>query len=105
MNLLHMGQKAREVFPIVASATSEVRSQAVRALAAELENNFESIRNANDIDISEGRKNGLAGSLIDRLTLSPERLECNRRAGRGLHGMPQCRTREIPGHHHAPGER
>ena len=44
------------------------------ALADEIEGNISAITKANGIDVARGRENGLSDGLIDRLTLTEERL-------------------------------
>ena len=75
MNLKKKGQNARHVFPVMAAASSEARAAAVHALAVTLHENFEAVRAANQADIDAGRAAGLSEALIDRLTLTPARLE------------------------------
>ena len=54
--------------------SSETKNKALKSMANALRNNIPVILNANQKDIKNGKKNNLTSSLIDRLSLSENRL-------------------------------
>lgn len=72
--LEQMGQNAKEAARVL-SIAGEKKNLALRKIAAALMENSESIRMENDKDIENGRAAGLTASLLDRLRLTPERVE------------------------------
>ncbi|RMF25532.1 MAG: glutamate-5-semialdehyde dehydrogenase [Deltaproteobacteria bacterium] len=67
--------KARTAARRLASTSDEVRSGALRLGASRLRAAGDRLAEANRIDLEAGRKAGLTSALIDRLTLTPERVE------------------------------
>lgn len=59
----------------LATASEEQRQEAVRAMAAALRNGVDSIVAANELDMSAARDAGTSAGLLDRLLLTPERVE------------------------------
>lgn len=59
----------------LATASDEQRQEAVRAMAAALRNGVDSIVAANELDMSAARDAGTSAGLLDRLLLTPERVE------------------------------
>ena len=59
----------------LATASDEQRQEAVRAMAASLRNGVDSIVAANELDMSAARDAGTSAGLLDRLLLTPERVE------------------------------
>ena len=59
----------------LATASDERRQEAVRAMAAALRNGVDSIVAANELDMSAARDAGTSAGLLDRLLLTPERVE------------------------------
>ena len=59
----------------LATASDEQRQEAVRAMAAALRNGIDSIVAANELDMSAARDAGTSVGLLDRLLLTPERVE------------------------------
>ena len=70
-----MGARARAAARGLAVASTEVKNAALRAMAAEIRGATTEILAANAADVADGRAKGLASSFIDRLTLTPERIE------------------------------
>ena len=58
-----------------ASLSALKKNELLLAMAEALLHHREAILTANDRDLSDGRKNGLSETLLDRLSLSPERIE------------------------------
>jgi glutamate-5-semialdehyde dehydrogenase len=69
-----MGRQARNAFKQISRAGSADRQAAVLAIARELEAGLGAVRAANELDIQQARRNGLSEALVDRLTLTPDRL-------------------------------
>ncbi len=59
----------------LATATTEQKNAALRAIASGVLAAEQSILAANELDLANGRENGLSTGLLDRLTLSPARLQ------------------------------
>jgi glutamate-5-semialdehyde dehydrogenase len=73
-DMLDMGRRARAAAEALRDAAPEVRTAALKACAAALSRSIDAILAANDRDVAAARANGLSEALIDRLTLTPERL-------------------------------
>ncbi|WP_313195356.1 glutamate-5-semialdehyde dehydrogenase [Shinella zoogloeoides] len=70
-----IGRNARAAARPLAIATAEQKNRALDAMAAEILSNRDAILSANAIDLAHARESGVAASFIDRLTLTPERIE------------------------------
>lgn len=68
-----MGAKAKVAARELAVA-GEIKSTALFAIADALKANAQIIINANNIDIENGKNNGLTSSLLDRLALNEDRI-------------------------------
>lgn len=72
--LEQMGQKARAAARVLASA-GEKKDRALYRIADAFREESETIRKANEQDLAAAKQNGMSQSLLDRLTLTPQRLE------------------------------
>lgn len=72
--LEQMGQNAKEAARVL-SIAGEKKNLALQKIAAALMENSAGIRKENDKDIENGKAAGLTQSLLDRLRLTPERVE------------------------------
>ena len=70
-----LGIRAKAAAHAVASASAETKTAALLAAAREIRANAAVILAANAEDVADAGRSGLAGSFIDRLTLTPARLE------------------------------
>lgn len=70
-----MGQRAKKASRSLAVATSEEKNAWLLAMADALEADRDRILQANAEDMADARKNGVAGPMLDRLLLTPERLQ------------------------------
>lgn len=70
-----MGDRARAASEAVRVAPAEVRSKALTAMAGALRNRAAAILEANIRDLDRGRANGMAEAQLDRLSLTPARIE------------------------------
>ena len=74
IDLKQLGQKARAAARSLATVPREQKDTALYAIADALLSEQEDILTANRADVAEAQENGLSEALIDRLTLTPERL-------------------------------
>ncbi|WP_322413791.1 glutamate-5-semialdehyde dehydrogenase [Vibrio sp. 16] len=74
MELISMGQAAKEAAFQLATASTAQKNKALAIIADELEANAKVILAANAKDIEKGREAGLTEALLDRLQLNEERL-------------------------------
>ena len=75
MDLLQLGQTARNTARKLAQISTEQKNKFLLHLAEQLKNNSDSILAANNVDIQQARKAGLSAALIDRLLLNQARLD------------------------------
>ena len=75
INLTAMAAAAKNATRQMALASTDDKNRALEAIARSLAESQKDILSANERDINEGQKNGLSSALIDRLTLTPERLD------------------------------
>ncbi|GAA0379135.1 glutamate-5-semialdehyde dehydrogenase [Brevundimonas terrae] len=73
--MLARGQRARNAARLLREASSETRTKALRLLANKLRHNADAILEANQVDLDQGRANGMSEALLDRLALNPARIE------------------------------
>lgn len=70
-----LGRNARQASRVIANADTGTKNQALTATAAALDVARDAIGVANGKDMSAGRANGLDAALLDRLELTPERID------------------------------
>lgn len=76
MELLEqIGQRAKEAELLLCILSEEKKNQVLNRAAADLVKNTERILKANEKDMADGRKKGMKAGLLDRLLLTPERIE------------------------------
>jgi glutamate-5-semialdehyde dehydrogenase len=85
-----IGRKAREASRHMAAATTATKNQALRETAAALDASRVALLEANQADLEHGRANGLEPALLDRLELTPERIDTM------LAGLEQVATLADP---------
>lgn len=73
--MLEMGRRARAAAETLRDASAETRSKALTAMAAAIRARAAIILEANARDIERARTNGMAEAQIDRLALTPARVE------------------------------
>ncbi|OQW92139.1 MAG: glutamate-5-semialdehyde dehydrogenase [Beggiatoa sp. IS2] len=69
-----IGQQARVAARMLAKTTTQVKNQALAAIAQQLQNNHDNLLLANAEDIAIAKERGLTTALLDRLTLNPARI-------------------------------
>lgn len=75
IDLTTMAAAAKNATRQMAHASTNDKNIALKDIARSLERSQKEILSANERDINEGQNNGLSSALIDRLTLTPERLD------------------------------
>lgn len=75
ISLIEIGQRARQAARQLAICSTETKDRALHAIAAQLRADADAILAANEQDVADAQTNGLSAALIDRLRLTPERLQ------------------------------
>lgn len=70
-----LGQRARAASPLVASADTDRKNAALLAMAEAIAARGETLAQANAMDLEAGRSKGLSGAMLDRLELTPARID------------------------------
>lgn len=86
--LTEIGKKAKNAAATLAITSTEDKNKILQAMADALRENCDKILKANAIDIENGRKNGMADSLIDRLMLNADRVEGMAQGIEGVISLP-----------------
>lgn len=87
---------AKEAAPSLAAAPAEAIDSALRAMAARLLEHRETVLEANQADVGKARADGMSAGLLDRLTITEDRLTGMAEQLRLLAGAPhQERAVEI----------
>ncbi|RME63866.1 MAG: hypothetical protein D6790_04085, partial [Caldilineae bacterium] len=75
VDLEAMGRRAKAASHKLALLTTDQKNAALHAIADELEARAEEVMAQNALDIADGRANGLSEALLDRLLLTPARMQ------------------------------
>ncbi|MEH6565037.1 MAG: glutamate-5-semialdehyde dehydrogenase [Halopseudomonas sp.] len=70
-----LGQNARRASRVIARATTAVKNAALLATAEAIEAASAELVAANELDLQAGRDNGLDAAMLDRLALTPARMQ------------------------------
>ena len=73
--MTRLGQAARQASRVIAGASTAQKNQALLAAAAALDSARGELSAANELDLAAGRANGLDAALLDRLALTPARVD------------------------------
>ena len=73
--LLSKGTLAKNASQALVSVSTETKNKALESIATALSVKADEIIKANEIDIKNARKNGTREAMIDRLTLTQERID------------------------------
>jgi glutamate-5-semialdehyde dehydrogenase len=82
-----IGRNARAAARPLSIASAEEKNRALEAMAAEILANSDAILAANALDLANAKESGVAASFLDRLTLTPERIEGIASAIRDIAGL------------------
>ena len=88
-------RRAREASYRMAVIDTETKNAALLAMADGLENSREEILKANAEDVAEAEAKGVASQLLDRLRLSPAKLEGTIRGVREVAALPDPAGEEL----------
>lgn len=86
--LEQLGRKAKNAEKILMVTGTEEKNRILNNIADALIKNTEKIIKANDIDIQNGKNNGMANSLLDRLKLDVKRIEGMAKGVRDIAMLP-----------------
>ena len=84
-----VGQQARDAAIVVARAEASVKNRALLATATILDSARRELAEANRQDLENGRANGLTDAMLDRLELTPERIDTM------IEGLPSPSSNSI----------
>ncbi len=73
--LTDIGKKAKKAERFLMTASSSQKNKALAVIADELTDNCDYILSHNALDVKNGREKGMSESLIDRLSLTAERIK------------------------------
>lgn len=88
MTVFEQGKKAKQTLTFMSQGTTEQKNNALGIIADMLEENIEKIVSANNVDIENGRQNGLNDGLIDRLMLNADRIKAMADGARQVASLP-----------------
>ncbi len=86
--LTEIGKRVKDASVSLSVASTEDKNRILQAMADALRKNSDKILEANAIDIKNGRKNGMAESLVDRLMLNADRIESMAQGIEGVISLP-----------------
>jgi glutamate-5-semialdehyde dehydrogenase len=73
--MIELGQKAREAAKAIARADTGLKNKALLAMANAIDSQRDALANANELDLANGRDNGLDPAMLDRLALKPATID------------------------------
>ncbi|UZE95526.1 glutamate-5-semialdehyde dehydrogenase [Alkalimarinus alittae] len=73
--MVDVGEKARQASALIAQASTEAKNRALIAMAEALDLARDKLAKANELDLENGRNNGLDSAMLDRLELTPARID------------------------------
>jgi len=85
-----LGLRARQASRVIARATTAVKNRALLATAEAIEAAAAELVEANELDLQAGRDNGLDAVMLDRLALTPARIQAM------LEGLRQVAALDDP---------
>lgn len=80
--------RARATVSVLGTQTTNAKHEALQAIADRLVHHIPFLLQENERDLHEGRQNGLSPSLLDRLTLTPARIEAMSEGIRAVIALP-----------------
>ena len=90
-----LGGAARNAATVLATASTDVKNAALRAMADALVDDIPTILGANAIDMENGREAGLSAAMLDRLHLTEERVRAMSQGVRSIAELPDPVGREL----------
>ena len=86
--LTEIGKKVKNASVQLAVATTDEKNRILKAIADALRENSKKIIKANEIDIQNGKDNGMSEALLDRLMLNSDRIEGMAQGVEGVISLP-----------------
>ncbi|MDO4435622.1 MAG: glutamate-5-semialdehyde dehydrogenase [Cardiobacteriaceae bacterium] len=97
MSVLELGKQAKRAASSLALLSNVKKNAVLQKIAEGLEQQQESILQANADDVKKAEEQGLSAAMIDRLTLTPERLQNMAQEVRKVMQLPDPIGRVIDG--------
>ncbi|MDY7562020.1 glutamate-5-semialdehyde dehydrogenase [Pseudomonas sp. 10B1] len=73
--MTRLGRAAREASRVIGRASTAQKNHALQATAAALDEARAELSTANELDLASGRANGLSPAMLERLALTPARID------------------------------
>ncbi len=86
--LTEIGKRVKDASVKLAVASTDDKNRILKAIATALRENCDKILEANALDLKNGRENGMAESLLDRLMLNADRIEGMAQGVEGVIALP-----------------
>ena len=86
--ILDMGRRARAASHALVKLSSDQKNEILRAMADGIVARTDDILAANALDVAAGESNGLSKAMLDRLLLTPKRLEAISQSVRDVADLP-----------------
>lgn len=86
--LVSQGKKAKKAARFLANASSNIKNEALHAMADSLEAGQAEILAANTLDLEQGARQGLTSALLERLTLNESRIHDMAQGLRDIAALP-----------------
>lgn len=86
--MVELGQQARDAARLIAKAATGTKNEALLAMADAIDNSRDALQSANQKDLDNGRANGLDDAMLDRLELTPARIDTMIEGLRQVAGLP-----------------
>ena len=96
-HVCELGARARAALPALARAGREAKDAALAAAAGTLREGKRRLLEANAEDVAAARADGMAASFLDRLTLTPERIEAMAAGLEAIAALPDPVGRVLDG--------
>ena len=74
-SLTNLGIKAKAASKALVTASPELKNKALNAIACALINNSDNIIKANALDLEAAKESGMSKAMLDRLTLTQDRIK------------------------------
>ena len=74
MDITRIGKNAKQAAPFAASLPTDIKNRTLQRAASLLEEKAEEILHANSLDIQRAKEKNMSPALLDRLTLTKERI-------------------------------
>lgn len=101
--MLRMGQRAKDASRVLALASEKQKNAALSAISQTLRTHAQEILDANAIDISRGEQSGMSPALLDRLRLTPSRIDSMASGVLDVIGLPDPVGRVLDRYEHPNG--